>query len=75
MAKANEDQAAVAASVGVTPSEFQVTLTEFCTRQSKGDKRVELIGAFHHVETSAGRMKDKESAYAARYAAFASQPA
>lgn len=69
MAKANEEQAAVD-----VPAEFEITLDEFCTRQSRNDKRVELIGAFFHVETVAGRVKGTESTYAGRYAAFANQP-
>lgn len=61
-------------TVGESPTEFQVTLEEFCTRISKTDRRVELIGAFHHVEKAAGRVKDAESAFAARFADFANQP-
>lgn len=52
----------------------EVTLDEFCTRLSKSDKRVELIGAFHHSEQSAGRIKDVESEYSSRFAAFINKP-
>lgn len=56
-------------------TEFPLTLEEFCSRLSLTDKRVELIGAFAHVETAEGRVKDVESAYAARFADFINQPA
>lgn len=57
------------------PSEFPLTLDEFCSRLSVTDKRVELIGAFHSTEKVAGRSKDVESAYQARFTAFINQPA
>lgn len=57
------------------PSEFPLTLDEFCSRLSVSDKRVELIGAFHTTEKAAGRSKDVESAYKARFTAFIKQPA
>lgn len=52
----------------------QVTLNEFCTRLSMTDRRVELIGGFHFTETKAGRNKDAESNYQARYTAFLTKP-
>lgn len=52
----------------------EITLTEFCTRLSTTDKRVEMIGAFQYVESQAGHVKDTESGYAARYAAFVKKP-
>jgi hypothetical protein len=52
----------------------QVTLNEFCTRLSMTDRRVELIGGFHFTETLAGRLKDAESNYQARYTAFLTKP-
>lgn len=64
-----------AAAVVAEPTEFPLTLDEFCSRLSTTDKRVELIGAFHHGEKVAGRSKDAESAYAARFAEFVNQPA
>lgn len=70
MAKEN-----VAQAVTAEPSEFPLTLDEFCSRLSVEDKRVELIGAFHLTERAAGRTKDLESAYATRFAAFVNQPA
>lgn len=51
-----------------------ITLDEFCTRHSKTDRRVELIGAFHFDETRSGRTKDLEDKYLARFEAFATQP-
>lgn len=53
----------------------ELSLSEFCTRLSSSDRRVELIGGFERAERIAGRVKATESAYAARYAAFLSQPA
>ncbi len=63
------------APVVAEPSEFPLTLDEFCSRLSVTDKRVELIGAFHFTEKVAGRNKDLESAYQARFTAFINQPA
>ena len=54
---------------------YELTLDEFCTRLSREDRRVEMIGGFHHTEKQAGRLKDSDAAYAARYAAFQTQPA
>jgi hypothetical protein len=51
-----------------------LTLDEFCMRFSQVDRRVELIGAFHYVEKSAGRQKDTEEAYRARFDAFVNAP-
>lgn len=62
-------------SVATEPSEFPLTLDEFCSRLSATDKRVELIGGFHSVEKAAGRVKDLESAYVARFTDFINQPA
>jgi hypothetical protein len=59
---------------GLPPEAFDVTVTEFCTRQSAADSRVEMIGAFHATEQAAGRVKDSVAHFATRYAAFASQP-
>lgn len=61
--------------VPVVNQEVQpLTLGEFCTRLSQVDKRVELIGAFNSVEKKAGRFKDIESAYQARFTAFVNKP-
>lgn len=56
-------------------SSFPMALEEFCSRLSASDNRVELIGAFAHSEKAAGKAKDTDAAYAARYAKFANQPA
>jgi hypothetical protein len=56
------------------PATFDLTLDEFCERLSESDRRVELIGAFHFSERQAGRLKDAESAYRARYQAFMKKP-
>lgn len=59
----------------VTPAQnFDLGIDEFCSRLSATDKRVELIGAFHHCEVLEGRAKDAASAYSARFAAFANRP-
>lgn len=58
-----------------TVNEYPLTLAEFCTRLSVDDRRVEMIGAFEHAERRANRVKDVESAYRARYAAFLNAPA
>lgn len=55
--------------------DFPLSLTEFCQRLSASDKRVELIGAFNHVEHAAGRTKDTEGNFRARFEAFVTQPA
>lgn len=52
----------------------QITLDEFCTRISLSDKRVELIGAFHHCEKLEKRIKDDESAFQIRFNAFVNKP-
>ncbi len=57
------------------PTEFPLTVAEFCARLSSTDRRVEMIGAFHAFEKAAGRIKDVESAYRARYADFCNAPA
>lgn len=54
---------------------FPLTLDEFCTQLSQSDKRVELIGGFHHVERKNGRVRDTEAAYRARFDAFVKAPA
>jgi hypothetical protein len=51
-----------------------ITLEEFCTRLSMSDKRVELIGGFNYTETAAGRIKDAESDFQARFTAFTTKP-
>jgi len=52
----------------------ELTLTEFCTRLSARDRRVELIGGFHASQRAAERHKDTEAAYQAAFDAFATQP-
>ena len=62
------------AAVEAAPTVFPLHLDEFCARLSATDKRVELIGGFHHTERVAGRTQDLESAYADRFAEFVSRP-
>lgn len=51
-----------------------VTLDEFCTRLSKSDQRVELIGGFHYTEAAAGHIKDADSAFQNRFTVFVNKP-
>jgi hypothetical protein len=76
MAKAAQTEEVAAAPAQIAePSEFPLTLEEFCSRISTTDKRVELIGAFAHEETRAGRIKGLASEYEARFRAFVTKPA
>lgn len=54
--------------------EEALTLEEFCTRLSMTDRRVELIGGWHSDEQRSGVVKDTESAFRARFVAFATKP-
>lgn len=76
MAKNNEvaDSAAEAQAPVAPDAGFELTLDEFCIRLSNTDKRVELIGGFAYSERAAGTIKDTESAFKARFAAFATKP-
>ena len=74
MAK-SENESPVSAEQAPAPSDFPLSLSEFCQRLSGTDKRVELIGAFHHAEKSAGAGQDTEGNFRARFEAFAAQPA
>lgn len=65
-----EDVAAAA-----EPTEFPLTIDEFCAQLSSTDRRVELIGGFHAEERAAERFKDLASAYAARFTTFVGRPA
>lgn len=57
------------------PDDFPIGINEFCIRLSGEDRRVEMIGAFHCAEQAAGRMKDTDAQYRARFVAFCSAPA
>ncbi|HET8550857.1 MAG TPA: hypothetical protein VFM97_00085 [Gammaproteobacteria bacterium] len=54
---------------------FPVTLDEFCRQLSERDRRVELIGAFHSIESRNGPQKDTAENFRARYEKFVRQPA
>ncbi len=77
---ADTEQTTTAATSGKAIStapaitEFPLALSEFCTRLSAKETRVELIGAFEHTERVAGRTSDLDSNYAGRFVAFATQP-
>lgn len=62
-------------ALSAADAEQELSLDEFCRRASSTDRRVELLGGFHYTEKVAGRLKDTETAYAARFAEFADQPA
>jgi hypothetical protein len=70
-----EAPAPAAAPAPAEQAEFPLTLAEACARISANDRRVEMIGAFHSSEKAAGRLKDLESAYRTRFAAFCNAPA
>lgn len=71
----SEESPMAAKTEPVEPQSFDLTVEEFCTRKSQGDKRVELLAAFCASERRTGKVKDSEKAYEARYAAFADKPA
>lgn len=72
---AKEPSKKIAADAGAAPTnEIPLSLNEFCLRQSRV-KGGALVTAFFHTEQAAGRMKDLPSAYAERYAEFATTPA
>lgn len=52
-----------------------LSLQEFCKRLSTTEPRVELISGFEADERIAGRLKDTEQKFAARYQAFINRPA
>lgn len=62
-------------AVAPATGDFPLSLDEFCARLSASDKRIELIGAFHHVEKLAGNGQDTEGNFRARFEAFVTQPA
>lgn len=53
---------------------FELTIEDFCARQSAAGAAVEMLGAFHSDEHRAGRLKDTEANYAHRFSNFASRP-
>lgn len=58
-----------------TAPELDLTLDEFCSRLSRTDRRVELIGAFASSERRAGTVKATETEFSARFKAFITAPA
>ncbi len=63
------------APVEVEPSEFPVTLNEWCVETSKHDRRMELLHAFQVGERAKGHIKDMSAEFSKRYAEFAVAPA
>lgn len=59
----------------VQQKEVPLSLHDFCIRLSTKERRVELIAGFEADERKANRLKDTESAYAARFQAFIKRPA
>lgn len=76
---AKEKPADVGAQPAATPTAepggFKMTVDEFCARLSAIDNRVEMVGAFHAQEKSAGRKSDTEAAYKTRFDTFCNAPA
>lgn len=70
----NEQPTAIEPAVNPI-DEFELPIAEFCASLSVTDRRVEMIGAFHHTETLAGRVKDTRSAFLGRYNDFCNAPA
>ncbi len=68
------DQESAPAPAQAQPAN-DITLQEFCMRASQTDKRVELLAGFEHSQRVAGVVKAPEVVFAARYVAFANQPA
>jgi len=68
------DEPVVRAAASATPPE-RMTLNEFCMIISRTDRRVAMIGGFHHDEKKNRRVKDTHAAFAARYEAFQKRPA
>lgn len=62
------------AATAFVEGDVVLDLDEFCMRLSMSDGRVELIGAFHFTEKIAGRSRDNEAAYKARFDAFINKP-
>ena len=69
MAKQNPTDEAVEIT-----QEPRLTLSEFCTRLSETVSRPELLGGFEFVERRAGRIKDTEASYRARFDTFVTTP-
>jgi hypothetical protein len=70
MAKTTAVAAEPVESAGGEP----LTLTEFCRRLSERVRSPELIGAFEHSEKAAGKTRDTEVAFRARFDAFTKKP-
>ena len=70
-----KNEPAIPAESAVEEESFPLTLEEYCSRLSTNDKRVELIGGFHHTERAAGHEKDTEAAFHRRFVAFTKLPA
>lgn len=71
MSEENQNDAPVVAAA----DPVQVTLDEFGVGLSQRDNRHEMVNAFIYMERRAGKHKDTEAAYQARYVAFLDQPA
>lgn len=52
-----------------------ISLHEFCIHASQGRVSPELLSAFHHVESKAGRVHGTTAEFKARFDVFAAQPA
>lgn len=71
-----EEQPQVAEPKAETAApEITLSLDEFCRRISTKDRRVEMIGAFHHVEKAAKRIRATEPEFQKRFETFCNAPA
>ncbi len=71
----NKNAAATEAAVAAAdPVAVDMTLGEFCARLSQSVRRPELIAGFEHSERKAGKLKDTDEAYQARFDKFIKTP-
>lgn len=57
-------------ATGTVQAAFMITLEDYIRKLSLRDKRVELINGFYYTEKQAGKIKDYESNFEARFIAF-----
>jgi len=57
-----------------TDSTPNVNLDDFCVTLSARDRRVELIGAFHHSQKVSGQLFDTPENFQERFDEFATAP-
>lgn len=70
-----QTQPIAADPVATEPADFPLSLDEFCARLSAKDRRVALIGGFHHHAKQTGLTKAREAEFAQAWNAFICAPA